>query len=68
MCSVFSSLIRFPLYLKINEIEVLAALTDKEVVLQFGIYQDKALQLYVNMIGQKLVSKLTNKEFRKVSF
>ena len=25
---------------------------DKEIVLQFGIYQDKALQLYINMIGQ----------------
>ena len=36
---------------------------DKEVVQQFGIYQDKSLQLYVNKIGQNVVSKLVNKEF-----
>ena len=41
---------------------------DKEVVLQFGIYQNKALQLYVDRIGQKLVSKLVNKEFKKFYF
>ena len=37
---------------------------DKEVILQYGIYQDKALQLYVNEIGQRLISKLVNKEFQ----
>jgi Zn-dependent protease with chaperone function len=41
---------------------------DEQIVLQFGIYQDKSLQLYVNTIGQKLVSKLSNKEFRKFHF
>ena len=25
---------------------------DKQIVLQFGIYQDKSLQLYINTIGQ----------------
>ena len=41
---------------------------DKEVVQQYGIYQDKALQLYVNQLGQTLVSKLVNKEFPKFFF
>ncbi|MDP7058498.1 MAG: M48 family metalloprotease [Nitrospinaceae bacterium] len=41
---------------------------DKEVVQQYGIYQDKALQLYVNQLGQTLVSKLVNKEFSKFFF
>jgi predicted Zn-dependent protease len=41
---------------------------DKEVVQQFGIYQDKALQLYINDIGQNLVAKLTNKEFSRFHF
>lgn len=41
---------------------------DKEVVKEFGIYQDKSLQVYVNKIGQKLVSKLINKEFSTFFF
>ena len=41
---------------------------DKEVIQQFGIYQDKALQLYINDIGQNLVAKLVNKEFSKFHF
>jgi len=34
---------------------------DKQVVQQYGIYQDKPLQLYVNRVGQKLVSNLSDK-------
>jgi len=41
---------------------------DKEVVAQFGLYDDKSLQLYVNGIGQKLVSNLSDKEFNKYFF
>ena len=41
---------------------------DKEVAQQFGFYQDKSLQVYVNKIGQSLVSKLVNKEFSKFFF
>jgi predicted Zn-dependent protease len=41
---------------------------DKQVVAQFGLYGDKSLQLYVNEIGQKLVSKLSDKEFNKYFF
>ncbi len=41
---------------------------DKQVVQQYGIYQDKSLQLYVNRIGQKLVSNLTDREFRRFFF
>jgi len=41
---------------------------DKQVVQQFGIYQDKALQLYVNSVGQKLVSNLSDKIFRHYFF
>jgi predicted Zn-dependent protease len=41
---------------------------DKEVVAQFGLYDDKSLQLYVNEIGQKLVSNLSDKEFNKYFF
>lgn len=41
---------------------------DKQIVLQYGIYQDKALQLYVNSVGQKLVSNLSDKIFRHYFF
>jgi len=41
---------------------------DKEVIHQFGIYQNKVLQVYVNKVGQNLVSKLVNKEFSKFFF
>jgi predicted Zn-dependent protease len=41
---------------------------DKQVVQQFGIYQDKPLQLYVNSVGQKLVSNLSDKIFRHYFF
>ena len=66
-CVLVSPVHSVPFISKKKEIEM-GRSADKEVVLQFGIYQDKALQLYINMIGQRLVSKLTNKEFRKVSF
>ncbi len=41
---------------------------DKEVIQQFGLYQNKPLQLYVNRIGQKLISNLSNKEFNNYFF
>ncbi len=41
---------------------------DKQVVQQYGIYQDKPLQLYVNQVGQKLVSNLSDKIFRRYFF
>ena len=41
---------------------------DKQVIGQFGLYGDKSLQLYVNEIGQELVSHLTDKEFNKYFF
>lgn len=41
---------------------------DQQVVQQYGIYQDKSLQLYVNSIGQKLVSNLSDKVFRRFFF
>ncbi len=41
---------------------------DKQVIAQFGLYEDKVLQLYVNDIGQKLVSELSDKEFNKYFF
>lgn len=41
---------------------------DKQVIAQFGLYSDKNLQLYVNDIGQKLVSTLSDKEFNKYFF
>ena len=41
---------------------------DKQVIAQFGLYNDKNLQLYVNGIGQKLVSTLSDKEFSKYFF
>ena len=41
---------------------------DKQVIAQFGLYSDKSLQLYVNDIGQKLVSNLSDKEFNKYFF
>ncbi len=56
-----------PFISKKKEIEI-GRSGDKQIVLQFGLYQDKSLQLYVNTIGQKLVSKLSNKEFRKFHF
>ena len=41
---------------------------DREVIAQFGLYSDKSLQLYVNEIGQVLVSNLSDKEFKKYFF
>lgn len=41
---------------------------DRQVVAQYGLYQDKPLQLYVNRVGQKLVSKLSDKVFSKYFF
>ncbi len=41
---------------------------DREVIAQFGLYPDKSLQLYVNDIGQKLVSNLSDREFNKYFF
>jgi len=41
---------------------------DKQIVQQYGIYQDKPLQLYVNRVGQKLVSNLSDKIFRRYFF
>ncbi|MBC8284246.1 MAG: M48 family metalloprotease [Nitrospinae bacterium] len=41
---------------------------DAAIIQQFGIYQDKSLQLYVNRIGQKLVSQLSDKVFPKYYF
>jgi predicted Zn-dependent protease len=41
---------------------------NNQIILHYGIYQDTSLQLYINSIGQKLVSKLTNKEFRRFYF
>ncbi|SVB90538.1 uncharacterized protein METZ01_LOCUS243392, partial [marine metagenome] len=56
-----------PFISKQKEIEM-GRSADKEVTTHFGIYQNKALQLYVNEIGQKLVSGLTNKEFNRYYF
>lgn len=41
---------------------------DKQVVQQYGIYQDKALQLYVDEVGQKLLSNLSDKVFPRFYF
>jgi len=41
---------------------------DKQVLQQYGIFQDTALQLYVNRVGQKLVSQLSDKIFRRYYF
>jgi predicted Zn-dependent protease len=41
---------------------------DTAIIAQFGIYQDKSLQLYVNKIGQKLVSRLSDKVFSRYYF
>jgi len=79
-CFIFGSIVFFlfsfplispvhsvPFISKKKEIEI-GRSGDKQIVLQFGIFQDKSLQLYVNAVGQKLVSKLSNKEFRKFHF
>ena len=41
---------------------------DVSIIKQVGLYQDKTLQLYVNDIGQNLVSKLSDKIFSKYFF
>jgi predicted Zn-dependent protease len=41
---------------------------DGAIINQFGLYQDKSLQLYVNNIGQRLVSQLSDKIFPKYYF
>ncbi|MCF8720685.1 M48 family metallopeptidase [Nitrospina gracilis] len=41
---------------------------DPQVIAQYGLYQDKELQLYVNQLGQNLVSNLSNPEFNRYFF
>ena len=41
---------------------------DASIISQYGLYQDKALQIYVNQIGQNLVSKLSDRVFPKYYF
>ncbi|MBT5375203.1 MAG: M48 family metalloprotease [Nitrospinaceae bacterium] len=41
---------------------------DVEISRQYGIYQDKELQIYVNDIGQNLVSQLSDKIFPRYHF
>ena len=41
---------------------------DRAIIKQYGIYQNKSLQLYVDKIGQKLVSQLSDKVFPKYYF
>jgi len=41
---------------------------DISIIKQFGLYQDKNLQLYINDIGQNLVSNLSDKIFSKYYF
>lgn len=41
---------------------------DKEISAGYGIYPNKSLQLYVDQIGQRLVSKLSDKVFSKYHF
>ncbi len=41
---------------------------DQKITEQYGIYQDKELQLYVNQIGQNLVSNLSDKVFSRYYF
>jgi len=41
---------------------------DRQVIQQYGLYSNKPLQLYINRIGQKLVSNLNNKEFSRYFF
>ena len=41
---------------------------DRQISAQYGIYQDKILQLYVNEIGQKLVNQLSDPVFPRYFF
>lgn len=41
---------------------------DKQVIAQFGLYDNKPLQLYVNRIGQKLIFELSDRVFSKFFF
>ncbi len=41
---------------------------DPQIIRQYGLYQDKRLQLYVNDVGQRLVSQLSDKVFHKYFF
>jgi len=41
---------------------------DTQISKQYGIYQDKELQIYVNRIGQNLVSQLSDKVFPRYYF
>ncbi len=41
---------------------------DQQITRQYGIYQDKELQIYVNEIGQNLISQLSDKVFSRYHF
>ena len=64
---IYSSVFAVQLISKESELKI-GASGDKQIILQYGVYQDKNLQLYVNNIGQKLIRKLSNREFRKFHF
>jgi predicted Zn-dependent protease len=64
---IISSSHAVPFISKKKEIEI-GQSGNKQIILQYGIYQDKPLQLYINKIGQNLVSKLTNREFKRFYF
>jgi predicted Zn-dependent protease len=52
-----------------NETEIaMGKGADAQISQQYGIYQDKELQIYVNNIGQNLVSRLSDKVFPSYYF
>jgi predicted Zn-dependent protease len=65
---LFPSSVRSVPFISLEKEVSLGKGADKQIVQQYGIYQDKPLQLYVNNVGQKLVSNLSDKIFRHYFF
>ena len=70
--ALFLSVFPFPVksvpFISLETEIAMGKAADVSIIQQFGIYQDKTLQLYVNEIGQNLVSKLSDKIFSKYYF
>lgn len=52
----------FALFDGINE-EKVGRETDKEIVAQFGLYDDEKIQEYVSRVGRKVLSQIKDREF-----
>jgi len=67
-CAFFPSSVNSIPFITLETEMAIGKEADGSIIKQYGIYQNKSIQLYVNQIGQKLVSQLSDKIFPKFYF